>query len=62
MTDRQAQLRRGISDIIRLDDDDDDYNDHCFDYYDYSDHRFDDYDDHTKSWQPNLRGLKNSLQ
>lgn len=49
MTDRQAQLRRGISDIIRLDDDDDD-------------HRFDDYDDHTKSWQPNLRGLKNSLQ
>ena len=45
MTDRQAQLRRGISDIIRLDDDD--YNDHRFD--DYDDHRFDDYDDHTKS-------------
>ena len=51
MTDRQAQLRRGISNIIRLDYDDD-----------YDDHRFDDYDDHTKSWQPNLRGLKNSLQ
>jgi len=38
VTDRQAQLRRGISDIIRLDDDGD-----------YNDHRLDDYDDHTKS-------------
>ena len=46
MTDRQAQLRRGISDIIRLDDDDY-HDDHRFD--DYNDHRFDDYDDHTKS-------------
>ena len=45
MTDRQAQLRRGISGIIRLDDDDN--YDHHFD--DYDDHRFDDYDDHTKS-------------
>ena len=46
MTDRQAQLRRGISDIIRLDDDD--YCDHLFDD-DYKDHRLDDYYDHTKS-------------